>query len=97
MLTIAAIEGLPEVRPGDDLAALIANAAGPLGDGDVLAIAHKIVSKAEGRIRGLADVQPATRAIELARAARQGRSRTSRSSSTSRARSSAPPAACSSA
>jgi coenzyme F420-0:L-glutamate ligase / coenzyme F420-1:gamma-L-glutamate ligase len=65
VLTIEAIEGLPEVVPGDDLAVLIAGAA-TVGDGDVLAIAHKIVSKAEGRIRRLADVQPQTRAIELA-------------------------------
>jgi coenzyme F420-0:L-glutamate ligase/coenzyme F420-1:gamma-L-glutamate ligase len=66
VLTINAIEGLPEVRPGDDLSALIAAAAGPVRDGDVLAIAHKIVSKAEGRIRRLADVRPHPRAIELA-------------------------------
>jgi coenzyme F420-0:L-glutamate ligase/coenzyme F420-1:gamma-L-glutamate ligase len=64
--TIEAIEGLPEVRPGDDLSGLIAAAVGPLRDDDVLAIAHKIVSKAEGRIRRLADVQPEPRAIELA-------------------------------
>jgi len=66
VLTVKAIEGLPEVRPGDDLSALIAAAAGPVRDDDVLAIAHKIVSKAEGRIRRLADVRPQPRAIELA-------------------------------
>jgi len=65
VLTIEAIESLPEVVPENDLAVLIAGAA-TVGDGDVLAIAHKIVSKAEGRIRRLADVQPQTRAIELA-------------------------------
>jgi len=66
VLTIEAVEGLPEINPGDDLAALIANAADDIRDDDVLAIAHKIVSKAEGRIRRLADVQPQPRAIELA-------------------------------
>jgi coenzyme F420-0:L-glutamate ligase/coenzyme F420-1:gamma-L-glutamate ligase len=66
VLTIEAVEGLPEIKPGDDLATLIANAANELHDDDVLAIAHKIVSKAEGRIRRLADVQPQPQAIELA-------------------------------
>jgi coenzyme F420-0:L-glutamate ligase/coenzyme F420-1:gamma-L-glutamate ligase len=55
------------VLPGDDLAALIATAAPPdLDDGDVLVVAHKVVSKAEGRVRRLADVEPGERAIELA-------------------------------
>jgi coenzyme F420-0:L-glutamate ligase / coenzyme F420-1:gamma-L-glutamate ligase len=66
VFTIAAVEGLPEVRPGDDLPALIASAAGPVQSDDVLVIAHKIVSKAEGRIRSLSDVQPSPRAAELA-------------------------------
>ena len=59
-----AIAGLPEVRPGDDLAALLA-----LEDyepGDVLVVAHKIVSKSEGALRRLEDVIPSERAIELA-------------------------------
>jgi coenzyme F420-0:L-glutamate ligase / coenzyme F420-1:gamma-L-glutamate ligase len=64
------LPGLPEVRPGDDLAGLLAEAArrldGGLGDGDVLAVAHKIVSKAEGRVRSLADVAPGSRALALA-------------------------------
>ncbi|MBV9941324.1 MAG: coenzyme F420-0:L-glutamate ligase [Solirubrobacterales bacterium] len=66
MLSAVALEGLPEVRPGDDLPALIAGAAGTLGDGDVLVIAHKIVSKAEGRIRVLSGVAPGGRAVDLA-------------------------------
>lgn len=49
-LSILPVAGLPEIRPGDDLSALIA-AAADLGDGDVLAVTSKIVSKAEGRIR----------------------------------------------
>ena len=67
MLSAAAIAGLSEVRPGDDLAGLIAEAAsGDLGDADVMVIAHKVVSKAEGRIRKLSDVEPSAGARELA-------------------------------
>jgi coenzyme F420-0:L-glutamate ligase/coenzyme F420-1:gamma-L-glutamate ligase len=62
-----AVTGLPEVRPGDDVAALIAAAAAePLTNEDVVVIAHKIVSKAEGRVLALADVQPSPRATEIA-------------------------------
>jgi coenzyme F420-0:L-glutamate ligase / coenzyme F420-1:gamma-L-glutamate ligase len=61
------VAGLPEVRPGDDLAALIAAAAPPdLDDGDVLVVAHKVVSKAEGRVVRLGDVTPSAQALELA-------------------------------
>jgi coenzyme F420-0:L-glutamate ligase / coenzyme F420-1:gamma-L-glutamate ligase len=65
-ISVTAIEGLPEVGPGDDLADLIATAAGELRDTDVLVIAHKVVSKSEGRIRRLAEVQPGSRALQLA-------------------------------
>ncbi|MBT2447519.1 coenzyme F420-0:L-glutamate ligase [Streptomyces sp. ISL-43] len=47
---VRAVGGIPEVRPGDDLAALIAAAGPALRDGDVLLVTSKIVSKAEGRI-----------------------------------------------
>ncbi len=58
---------MPEVRPGDDLAALLARAApADLGDGDVLVVAHKVVSKAEGRLRRLSTIEPQPRARELA-------------------------------
>ncbi len=65
-----ALEGLPEIEPGDDLAGLIAAALGPreLTDDDVLVLAHKAVSKAEGRLRRLSDVAPGPRAHELAAA-----------------------------
>ena len=54
------VEGLPEIRPGDDLAALIVEAADPqLVDGDILVVTSKIVSKAEGRIRHAADREAA--------------------------------------
>jgi len=65
-----ALAGLPEVRPGDDLAGLIASAAGgdagTLRDGTVVAIAHKVVSKSEAALVALADVSPGARALELA-------------------------------
>src|SRR5205085_2884199 len=51
-LRITALAPLPEVRPGDDLAELLVAAApDELSDGDVLVVAHKVVSKAEGRVR----------------------------------------------
>jgi len=57
------------VGAGDDLGALVAAAAPPdLGDGDVLVIAHKVVSKAEGRVRSLDEIAPGERALELAAA-----------------------------
>jgi len=59
------VEGLPEVRPGEDLAALLA-AHVSFSPGDVLAVVHKVVSKAEGRVVALVDVEPSPRAIELA-------------------------------
>ena len=59
------VGGLPEVREADDLAALIAEAA-ELDDGDVVVVAHKVVSKAEGRVARLDDVEPSGGARELA-------------------------------
>lgn len=69
-----ALPGLPEVRPGDDLAALLAAAAdraGGLLPTDVLAVAHKVVSKAEGRLVDVATVEPGPEARGLA--ARHGK------------------------
>jgi coenzyme F420-0:L-glutamate ligase / coenzyme F420-1:gamma-L-glutamate ligase len=65
-MELRGVEGLPEIRPGDDLAALIVGAAAPLQSGDVVVIAQKVVSKAEGRLRNLTDVTPSERAVELA-------------------------------
>jgi len=65
LLELYALPGLPEIRPGDDLAALLA-ASADLRSSDVVAIAHKVVSKAEGRIVRLADVTPSERALRLA-------------------------------
>lgn len=55
------------MRAGNDLAALISAAADDLRSGDVLVIAQKIVSKAEGRVRALADVEPGEQALAIAR------------------------------
>jgi coenzyme F420-0:L-glutamate ligase/coenzyme F420-1:gamma-L-glutamate ligase len=56
---------VPEVAAGDDLAALLA-AATTFEDGDVLVVAQKVVSKAEGRVVRLADVEPSPFARQLA-------------------------------
>jgi coenzyme F420-0:L-glutamate ligase / coenzyme F420-1:gamma-L-glutamate ligase len=66
-LELRGVEGLPEIRPGDDLAALIVQNSGPIRGSDVVVVAQKVVSKAEGRIRSLSDVTPSERAIALAR------------------------------
>jgi coenzyme F420-0:L-glutamate ligase/coenzyme F420-1:gamma-L-glutamate ligase len=49
-ITIFPITGIPEVQPGDDIAALIVEASPELQDRDVVVVTHKIVSKAEGRV-----------------------------------------------
>jgi coenzyme F420-0:L-glutamate ligase/coenzyme F420-1:gamma-L-glutamate ligase len=68
VVSAVALDGIKDVAPGDDLAELIVAAAPrDLKAADVLVIAHKVVSKSEGRIRPLADVAPSARAIELAR------------------------------
>jgi coenzyme F420-0:L-glutamate ligase / coenzyme F420-1:gamma-L-glutamate ligase len=76
-LSARSLAGLPEIRAGDDLAALIVrhlDAETPvraLRDGQVVAIAHKAVSKAEGSVVELARVKPTTRARAIA--AEQGK------------------------
>ena len=61
------LPGLPEVRPGDDLGALLATAAGDgLRAGDVLVVAHKVVSKAEGAVVALDGIVASDHARELA-------------------------------
>ncbi len=70
MIRLIPLDGIGEVRPGDDLAELIAAAAGRGGigleDGDVLVVTQKVVSKAEGRVVELASVQPSQRATQWA-------------------------------
>jgi coenzyme F420-0:L-glutamate ligase/coenzyme F420-1:gamma-L-glutamate ligase len=65
VIQVLPVEGLPEIREGDDLATLIAERA-ELADGDVLVVAQKAVSKAEGRVVRLAEVEPSNDARDLA-------------------------------
>ena len=69
-LTVAALGGVPLIEPGDDLAAIIlvalTEAGETLRNGDVLVLAQKIVSKAEGRYAILEDIVPSARALEIA-------------------------------
>lgn len=71
-LRVFAIEGIPEVRKGDDLGALIVGAMQAQGTppepGDVLVVTQKIVSKAEGRIVDLSGVEPSPFARQIAEA-----------------------------
>jgi coenzyme F420-0:L-glutamate ligase/coenzyme F420-1:gamma-L-glutamate ligase len=60
------VEGLPEIAAGDDLAALILERCAPLA-GDILVVAQKVVSKAEGRVRRLSEIAPTARARRLGR------------------------------
>jgi coenzyme F420-0:L-glutamate ligase/coenzyme F420-1:gamma-L-glutamate ligase len=67
-IRVIGLEGIPQVGEGDELAALLAEAcerAGGLEDGDVVVVAQKVVSKAEGRVVRLADVRPSAQAEEL--------------------------------
>ncbi len=69
-LRFMAVRGLPEVRPGDDLPAMIVDALAAAGiepaDGDVLVIAQKVVSKAEGHLVKLSTVEPSVLAQSFA-------------------------------
>jgi len=69
-LTLTPLPGLPLIRPGDPLADILVTgltaARIELQDGDILVLAQKIVSKAEGRLVNLATIEPSARARELA-------------------------------
>jgi coenzyme F420-0:L-glutamate ligase/coenzyme F420-1:gamma-L-glutamate ligase len=69
-VTLTALSGIPAIRPGDDIAAILTEALTvsrrELHDGDMLVVTHKIISKAEDRYRSLADVTPSARARALA-------------------------------
>jgi coenzyme F420-0:L-glutamate ligase/coenzyme F420-1:gamma-L-glutamate ligase len=62
---LIAVEGLPEVRPGDDLGALISSRS-KLETGDVLVVAQKVVSKSEGRLVSLRTVTASEEAVRIA-------------------------------
>jgi coenzyme F420-0:L-glutamate ligase/coenzyme F420-1:gamma-L-glutamate ligase len=73
-LTVTPVPGLPELRPGDDLAAMLADALAPTGpaEGDVVVVTQKVVSKAEGKV-AVADDRDAVVAAETVRVvARRG-------------------------
>ncbi|RLE93094.1 MAG: coenzyme F420-0:L-glutamate ligase, partial [Thermoprotei archaeon] len=71
-IEIIGLEGVPEIKPGDDLARIIVEAAERNGvkieDGDVIVVKSKIVSKAEGKIVDLKRVKPSERARKIAEA-----------------------------
>jgi coenzyme F420-0:L-glutamate ligase/coenzyme F420-1:gamma-L-glutamate ligase len=70
-LNLTALEDFPLIKPGDDLPSLISLSLDQngikLSSGDILVIAQKIVSKAEGRYRVLSEVQPTENALKLSR------------------------------
>lgn len=68
-LRIIPLRGIPELEEGDDLGSLLAEAAGRAGGlhpGDVVVVVQKVVSKVEGRVVHLSDVEPSEKARELA-------------------------------
>jgi coenzyme F420-0:L-glutamate ligase/coenzyme F420-1:gamma-L-glutamate ligase len=70
MISLVPLEGIPEIRPGDDLAETIAAALAAAGigltDDDVLVVTQKVVSKAEGRVVDLRTIEPSDEAREWA-------------------------------
>ncbi|MEM9754398.1 MAG: coenzyme F420-0:L-glutamate ligase [Pseudomonadota bacterium] len=70
-VSLTPIAGVPDIRPGDDLAAILGDCLAAMGltlrTGDILCLAHKVFSKAEGKIIDLASVTPSARAQEMAR------------------------------
>jgi coenzyme F420-0:L-glutamate ligase / coenzyme F420-1:gamma-L-glutamate ligase len=66
LIELHPVTGLPEVTPGDDLAGMVAERA-ELADGDILVVAQKVVSKAEGRLRDMREITPGSQALEIAR------------------------------
>ena len=68
-VSITAVPGVPDIHPGDDLADVLGTclaAHDPLQAGDILCVAHKVVSKAEGNVVDLTRVTPSPRAREIA-------------------------------
>jgi coenzyme F420-0:L-glutamate ligase / coenzyme F420-1:gamma-L-glutamate ligase len=70
VITLTPVPDIPMIRPGDDLARLLIAACEKNGlapaDGDILVVAQKIVSKAQGRYVDLAKIRPSPRAVSLA-------------------------------
>ncbi|WP_275191226.1 coenzyme F420-0:L-glutamate ligase [Bradyrhizobium sp. CSA112] len=70
-LELFAIPCIPEVRPGDDVGTILAQAAQAAGEelheSDIILVAQKIVSKSEGRFRALSEIVPSAEAMDLAK------------------------------
>jgi len=70
-VNLLALPGIPDIHPGDDLAAILIESLRrrdmTLREGDILVIAHKVISKAEGRVVALADITPSAKAETLAK------------------------------
>ena len=70
LFTVVGLDGFPLVRVGDDLARMVIDIAekngAPIGDGDIITLSQKIVSKAEGRLARLSDLVPSDKAKEIA-------------------------------
>ncbi len=73
-ITLSALPGLPEIQSGDPLADMIIEALKTSviepKAGDILVLAHKVVSKSEGQVVHLSDIEPSPEAIDLARQVR---------------------------
>jgi len=65
VIRLIPVAGLPEIRPSDDLAALVVERI-DLEDGDVVVVAQKVVSKLEGRVVRIDELEPSAKAVELA-------------------------------
>ncbi len=69
-IQLIALRNLPEIVPGDDIGQLLVQAAGEMGlvlrSGDIVVVAQKIISKAEGRLLNLETVTPSALALEIA-------------------------------
>jgi coenzyme F420-0:L-glutamate ligase / coenzyme F420-1:gamma-L-glutamate ligase len=74
-LTVVPVHGLPDVRPGDDLGAMLADALPDLADGDVVVVTSKVVSKAEGRVLPADDREAAIDAETVRLVASRGSTR----------------------
>jgi coenzyme F420-0:L-glutamate ligase/coenzyme F420-1:gamma-L-glutamate ligase len=75
-VSLTALDDIPFIKPGDDLASLLVDALRrteivPV-NGDIVVVAQKIVSKAEGRVVALAEVKPSRRALAVAKDVAQG-------------------------
>ncbi len=74
-ISILGLEGLPMINAGNDLASLIVSAARnneiEIEDGDVVVVAQKVISKAEGRVVQLDEVTPSEKALEIAKKTRR--------------------------